>query len=74
VNSLVRRTFADDFGATTDVRSNRFIWLGTTRRFDAFTFIVVETPAGVFQVHAYRFNDSQSAFIEATKRAARCRL
>ncbi len=74
VNSLVRRTFADDFGATTDVRSNRFIWLGTTRRFDAFTFIVVETPAGVFQVHAYRFNDSQSAFIvecdEASWRAA----
>lgn len=74
VNSLVRRTFPDDFGATADVRSNRFIWLGTTRRFDAFTFIVVETPAGVFQVHAYRFNDAQSTFIvecdEASWRAA----
>ena len=63
VNSVVRRTFADAFGATTDVRPNRYIWLGTTRLFDAFTFIFVETPHGVYQVHAYRFNGSQSAFI-----------
>jgi len=63
VNSVVRRSFADAFGATTDVRPNRYIWLGTTRLFDAFTFIVVETPTGVYQVHAYRFNDAQSAFI-----------
>ena len=63
VNSLVRRAFGESFGAVTDVRSNRYIWLGTTRRFDAFTFIFLETPAGVFQVHAYRFNDAQSAFI-----------
>jgi anthraniloyl-CoA monooxygenase len=63
VNSLVRRSHAEAFGATTDVRANRYIWLGTTRRFDAFTFIFVETPTGVYQVHAYRFNAHQSAFI-----------
>lgn len=74
VNSLVRRTFAAEFGARTDARPNRYIWLGTTRRFDAFTFIFVETPTGVYQVHAYRFNERQSAFIvecdEASWRAA----
>ncbi len=74
VNSLVRRSDPDAFGASADTRHNRYIWLGTSRRFDAFTFIFVETPAGVFQVHAYRFNDSQSAFIvecdEASWRAA----
>jgi anthraniloyl-CoA monooxygenase len=63
VNSVVRRSFAEAFGATTDVRPNRYIWLGTTRLFDAFTFIFVETPTGVYQVHAYRFNEAQSAFI-----------
>ncbi len=63
VNSMVRRTYAAEFGATTDVRSSRYIWLGTTKRFDAFTFIFVQTPAGVYQVHAYRFNERQSAFI-----------
>ena len=63
VNSLVRRAHAEAFGAAVDVRRNRFIWLGTTRRFDAFTFIVVETPTGTYAVHAYRFNATQSAFI-----------
>lgn len=63
VNSLARRTYPEAFGATIDTRENRYIWLGTSRLFDAFTFIFVETPAGVFQVHAYRFNESQSAFI-----------
>jgi len=63
VNSLVRRTYADAFGYQGDVRSNHYIWLGTTRLFDAFSFIFVETPAGVYQVHAYRFNERQSAFI-----------
>jgi anthraniloyl-CoA monooxygenase len=63
VNSLARRSDPEAYGATIDARRNRYIWLGTSRLFDAFTFIFVETPAGVFQVHAYRFNDAQSAFI-----------
>ncbi len=63
VNSVVRRTYPDAFGAQLDVRTNRYIWLGTSRLFDAFTFIFVETPTGVYQVHAYRFNEQQSAFI-----------
>jgi anthraniloyl-CoA monooxygenase len=63
VNSTIRRRFADAFQPDIDVRSARFIWLGTTRLFDAFTFIFVETPAGVYQAHAYRFDDAHSAFI-----------
>jgi anthraniloyl-CoA monooxygenase len=62
-NSVVRQRYAQDFGASAEARTARYIWLGTTRRFDAFTFIVIETPTGVYQVHAYRFNDNQSAFI-----------
>ena len=74
VNSSVRRRHAGDFGATVDQRTARYIWLGTTRRFDAFTFIVVQNTWGVFQVHAYRYDDAQSAFIvecdESSWRAA----
>jgi anthraniloyl-CoA monooxygenase len=62
-NSVVRRRFADAFQPDIDLRSARYIWLGTTRRFDAFTFIFVETPGGVYQAHAYRFDDDHSAFI-----------
>lgn len=64
VNSMVRRTLADRFRPTIDVRTGaRFIWLGTTLPFEAFTFIFVENEYGVFQVHAYRFDKDWSTFI-----------
>src|SRR5262249_26849908 len=37
-NSLVRSRYAEHFVPALDWRPNKFIWLGTTRRFDAFTF------------------------------------
>lgn len=61
--SVIRGELSAEFVPDLDTRSAKFMWLGTTRRFDAFTFIFVETPHGVFQVHAYRFDDRQSAFI-----------
>jgi len=74
VNSVVRRKYAAHFEPDLDVRPAKFIWLGTTRRFEAFTFIFLERPEGVFQVHAYRFDEQHSAFIvecdEASWRAA----
>ena len=76
VNSAVRRAHADRFGPDLDVRTTRFVWLGTTKLFDAFTFIIVQNEWGVFQVHAYRFDRQHSAFIvecdEASWRAAGC--
>lgn len=76
VNSAVRRAHADRFGPDLDVRTARFVWLGTTKLFDAFTFVVVQNEHGVFQVHAYRFDREHSAFIvecdEASWRAAGC--
>jgi anthraniloyl-CoA monooxygenase len=63
VNSVIRRKYADTFEPEIDVRSARYIWLGTTRLFDAFTFIFVERNGGVYQAHAYRFDERHSAFI-----------
>ena len=63
VNSAIRRELSATFAPSLDVRPNRFIWLGTTRLFDAFTFIVIDDPAGVFIAHAYRFDRETSAFI-----------
>jgi anthraniloyl-CoA monooxygenase len=63
VNSGVRRRHANAMQPDLDPRTARYVWLGTTRRFDAFTFIIVRTEHGVFQAHAYRFDDRQSAFI-----------
>jgi len=63
VNSGIRRRYAEHFRPEVDVRHAKYIWLGTRRRFDAFTFAFVENECGVFQAHAYRFDESMSAFI-----------
>jgi len=63
VNSAVRSAYADRFGAQIDWRPNRFVWLGTTFPFDAFTFYFDRSEHGLFRVHAYRYAPEQSTFI-----------
>ncbi|ABW13715.1 monooxygenase FAD-binding [Parafrankia sp. EAN1pec] len=52
-NSQVRSMFADRFGTRVDTGGNRYIWLGTPRRFERFTFAFEPTPAGWVWFHAY---------------------
>ena len=63
VHSALRRAHADVFRPDLDVRPARFVWLGTTRRFDAFSFLFAERGEGIYQAHAYRFDAHRSAFI-----------
>jgi len=67
LNSKVRTRWADHFRPSIDVRKNKFVWLGTTRMFDAFTFIFKKTEHGWFQVHAYRYDRDHSTFIVETR-------
>src|SRR5260370_923442 len=66
INSLVRTRYADTFRPDIDQRRCRFVWLGTTKVFDAFTFAFVQTEHGWFQAHAYRYEDGMSTFIVET--------
>jgi anthraniloyl-CoA monooxygenase len=65
VNSTIRRHFADRFNPSLDTRKARYIWLGTTRQFDAFTFLFVHDEAtdSVYQAHCYRFDERMATFI-----------
>ncbi|MBV8444300.1 MAG: bifunctional salicylyl-CoA 5-hydroxylase/oxidoreductase [Candidatus Dormibacteraeota bacterium] len=63
VNSQTRAAFSTAFGPSLDTRHCRFMWLGTDRVFDAFTFCIRETPHGVMQVHAYPYDATGSTFI-----------
>jgi anthraniloyl-CoA monooxygenase len=65
-NSLVRSRYAQEFEPSIDWRPNKFIWLGTTRRFDAFTFFFKEDAHSLWRVHAYRFDETQGTFIVET--------
>ncbi|RMH40272.1 MAG: bifunctional salicylyl-CoA 5-hydroxylase/oxidoreductase [Deltaproteobacteria bacterium] len=63
VNSTVRALRAGAFRPHIDWRPNRFVWLGTTYPFDAFTFYFKENEHGLWRVHAYRYEESASTFI-----------
>ena len=62
-NSRFRDADADAFGVDVDVRLNKFVWLGTSKVFDAFTFAFEETEHGWIWAHAYRFAPDCSTFI-----------
>lgn len=63
VNSKLRDAYAPHFGVDIQTRANRFVWLGTTKMFDAFTFAFEQLPEGWVWAHAYRFDDGLSTFI-----------
>jgi anthraniloyl-CoA monooxygenase len=62
-NSRFRDAHAEAFGVDVDVRANKFVWLGTSKVFDAFTFAFEETEHGWIWAHAYRFAPDCSTFI-----------
>jgi anthraniloyl-CoA monooxygenase len=64
-NSTLRR--AGDFGTTVEPQGCKYVWFGTDLVFDAFTFIFKDTEHGLFQVHAYPFDEYTSTFIVETR-------
>ena len=62
-NSRIRDRYEAHFGVDIQVRRNKFIWLGTNKVFDAFTFAFEELPEGWVWAHAYRYDDDLSTFI-----------
>jgi anthraniloyl-CoA monooxygenase len=63
MNSAVRGRYAAVFGPDLERRRCRYIWLGTDLVFDAFKFYILDTPAGIMQVHGYPYSESASTFI-----------
>ncbi len=63
IASPFRDQYKEEFETTMEWRSNKFVWFGTTKQFDAFTFYFRENEHGLFRVHAYSFEDGLSTFI-----------
>jgi anthraniloyl-CoA monooxygenase len=66
-NSKARMQEAEKFGPNIEVRKCRYIWLGTTQKFAAFTFAFEKTEFGWFQIHAYQFSKDLSTVIVETR-------
>ena len=63
VNSVLRRAHERAFGTVVRPQGCKYVWFGTDLVFDAFTFVFKPTEHGLFQVHAYPFDDNRSTFI-----------
>src|SRR6266404_2044909 len=63
MNSATRARFADTYAPDLERRRCRYIWLGTSLVFDAFKFYILDTPAGIMQVHGYPYSRQASTFI-----------
>ena len=60
-NSLVRSL--RDFGTKVRTEGSKYVWFGTDHVFDAFTFAFRETEHGLFNAHAYPYDEGMSTFI-----------
>ncbi len=63
VSSTTRKKYESVFRPNIQRRKNRFIWLGSTTKLDAFTFDFKDTEWGWFNLHAYRFDENWSTMI-----------
>ena len=63
LNSRIRTRYAASYQPQIEARQCRFVWLGTRKKFDAFTFAFKETPHGWFQAHIYQYDADTSTFI-----------
>ena len=70
VNSRIRARYSEQFQPDMVIRPNRYIWLGTKKAFDAFTFDFQRTEHGWFQAHIYKFDAETSTFIVETTEEA----
>ena len=63
INSAIRSGDEAHFQPNTDLRPNRFAWMGSTRPFDAFTFFFKERAEGIFIAHCYQYERGASTWV-----------
>ncbi|MCF0088126.1 MULTISPECIES: FAD-dependent monooxygenase [unclassified Streptomyces] len=63
VHSAVRTLHREHYGSTLTHGRNRYIWLGTTKVFDSFTFAFVETDHGWIWCYGYAYDTDRSTCV-----------
>jgi 2-polyprenyl-6-methoxyphenol hydroxylase-like FAD-dependent oxidoreductase len=63
LNSVVRRAFEPEFGASVTHSTNKFAWYGTTKTFATLSQTFVTAERGTFNAHHYRYSRSMSTFL-----------
>jgi 2-polyprenyl-6-methoxyphenol hydroxylase-like FAD-dependent oxidoreductase len=63
LNSMARRSFEREFGASVTYSTNKFAWYGTTKTFATLSQTFVATDRGTFNAHHYRYSPDMSTFL-----------
>jgi 2-polyprenyl-6-methoxyphenol hydroxylase-like FAD-dependent oxidoreductase len=63
LNSLLRQSFEQGFGASVSWSSNKFAWYGTSKQFETLSQTFVRTGRGTFNAHHYRYSPGMSTFL-----------
>jgi anthraniloyl-CoA monooxygenase len=63
IGSAIRTQFQDEFATKITLKKNRFVWLGSTKPLDAFTYFFRNTPHGMFVAHSYQYEKGMSTWI-----------
>lgn len=63
INSPIREKHSNDFGTKIKLEKNKFVWLGSTKPLDAFTYFFRTTPYGTFVAHSYQYQQGMSTWI-----------
>lgn len=63
ISSGIRTQFEKEFGTKIVLKKNRFVWLGSTKPLDAFTYFFRTTPYGTIVAHTYQYEAGMSTWI-----------
>jgi anthraniloyl-CoA monooxygenase len=63
IGSQVRTQFQNEFGTKIEMKQNRFVWLGSTKPLDAFTYFFRNTEHGLIVAHSYQYQEGMSTWI-----------
>lgn len=63
IGSAIRTQYQKEFGTKIELKKNRFVWLGSTKPLDAFTYFFRSTSHGTIVAHSYQYEEGMSTWI-----------
>ncbi|MFT5337322.1 MAG: anthraniloyl-CoA monooxygenase [Sphingobacteriales bacterium] len=63
IGSKTRDQFAREFGTEITLQKNKFVWCGSTKPLDAFTYFFRNTEHGPIVAHTYQYEEGKSTWI-----------
>jgi anthraniloyl-CoA monooxygenase len=63
IGSQIRTQFKSEFGTKVELKKNKFVWMGSTKPLDAFTYFFRNTEHGLIVAHSYQYQEGLSTWI-----------